>query len=437
MNRTFRMLLAFCIAAMMAPATFANDVEVRLETGATWRGDLNDRVDVTYLDQGVEVTFTGELTKVARLYIIVDGNIAGEIRSQTIFRADIVSMKDAKAMDASERSVTRRAEEGRKKSRQELLDVGPQDTDGNSLGVFFLPLEGGVGQTLRHNEILMIGEHADSFGPGQTIILKIKSNGGLVVEALDIENAIEEVKKRHRVVAWIEKAISAGCSTAMSCDEIYFMTEGSAGSVTTLAGSGSLTGAEAERHVDDFVRLAKKNGYSEHIARSMKLNKYMCSYDKDPETGEVTFYGDESGEFVLSRADQNLSFNANNALHCGFSKGTADTLEELASALGYPKYHEIDDYGRKVASDWQSTYKRAEQEIPILMARLNYEGAGSGDTVEVDLGDGKCEQRVGGEIKVNVMMIGGRIEKAVVAEVEKSWTRTAEACRTWLAKHGA
>ena len=368
---------------MLIPAAFAgNNVEVRLETGATWRGEMNDRVEVTYLDQGVEVTFTGELSKVSRLYIIVDGSIAGQIRSKTIFRADIVEMNDAKAASAGSEEATRRDKTDRNKSREELLEAGPRDTDGNSLGVFFLPLEGGVGETMRHNEILMIGEHADKFGPGQTIVLKIKSNGGLVIEALDIERAIEDVKKRHRVVAWIEKAISAGCSTAMSCDEIYFMTEGSAGSVTTLAGGQSLSGAEAERHVEDFVRLAKKNGYSEHIARAMKLNKYMCSYDKDPVTGEVTFYGDESGEFILSRADQNLSFNANNALHSGFSRGTADTMEELAELLGYPSYHEIDDYGRRIAKSWQDTFQRAQKEVPVLMQRLNYEGTGSGDPVE-------------------------------------------------------
>jgi aspartyl-tRNA synthetase len=38
-----------------------------------------------------------------------------------------------------------------------------------------------------------------------------------------------------------------------------------------------------------LVKIAREAGYSEHIARSMKLKKYMCSYDKDEETGEIDF----------------------------------------------------------------------------------------------------------------------------------------------------
>ena len=54
-------------------------------------------------------------------------------------------------------------------------------------------------------------------------------------------------------------------------------------------------------------------------------------------------------------------------------------------------------------------------------------------TVRVeDLGDGRCAQIIDGDIAVKVMLIGGQIEKAVVAEVEKSWERTAETGREWL-----
>jgi hypothetical protein len=45
-----------------------------------------------------------------------------------------------------------------------------------------------------------------------------------------------------------------------------------------------------------------------------------------------------------------------------------------------------------------------------------------------------CEQVVDGNIDVNVMFIGGQIEKAVVGEVEKSYDKTAALTREWLAK---
>jgi len=54
-------------------------------------------------------------------------------------------------------------------------------------------------------------------------------------------------------------------------------------------------------------------------------------------------------------------------------------------------------------------------------------------TVRVeDLGNGRCAQIIEGDISVKVAFIGGQIEKAVVAEVEKSWAKTAETARRWL-----
>ncbi len=43
-----------------------------------------------------------------------------------------------------------------------------------------------------------------------------------------------------------------------------------------------------------------------------------------------------------------------------------------------------------------------------------------------------CELQVDGEITVNVRFIGGRIEQAVVEEVQKSYDQMADAVRTWL-----
>jgi hypothetical protein len=50
---------------------------------------------------------------------------------------------------------------------------------------------------------------------------------------------------------------------------------------------------------------------------------------------------------------------------------------------------------------------------------------------------GGCEQVVEGNISVNVMLVGGQIEKAVVAEVEKSYAKMAETSREWLRTHPA
>ncbi len=47
-----------------------------------------------------------------------------------------------------------------------------------------------------------------------------------------------------------------------------------------------------------------------------------------------------------------------------------------------------------------------------------------------------CEQAIDGNIEVRVMLIGGRIEQAVVDEVAKSYDRAAASCRRWLDETG-
>ena len=68
----------------------------------------------------------------------------------------------------------------------------------------------------------------------------------------------------------------------------------------------------------------------------------------------------------------------------------------------------------------------------ILPGKLEAKGQFSG----VPKGVG-CEQIVEGDISVNVFMVGAKIEAAVVAEVEKSYLKTAAAVRAWLAANPA
>ncbi len=84
--------------------------------------------------------------------------------------------------------------------------------------VFVLPLDGMVGIGLRHDEMEQVEKIADGYGPGQVIILRINSNGGLVTEGDLIAATLTRIKNKHRLVAWIEKAISGGAFTGLYCE---------------------------------------------------------------------------------------------------------------------------------------------------------------------------------------------------------------------------
>jgi ClpP class serine protease len=379
-------LLAFTLAMVLVLPATAAQVEIRLKDGSRWRGQVNDQVHVEFNMQGVTVSMEGKLTKVEDLYVQVDGTFAGAKSKKTIFKSDIVNMKTLGAGPGTSADGQAAVTSGAT-GEGELPAPADEATpiDKNAPGVFFLPLKGMVGEGFRSEEMNALAKHCDKYGPGQIIVIEIESGGGLAIEMERIHYAIKEIRKRHRMVAWIREAISAAAATAMNCDEIYFTSTGTLGAMTMFAGGVSAKGEELEKWMNQAARIAELGGRSKYIAWAMIDDEALLSYDKDPETGEVTWHNDLSGQVVLSDAKTNLVFNASSAMDCGFADGIADTKDELAALLNLPggKWNEKDDYGRKISKDWLALVEKAKEEIPLQFARYDYKGAASGAKAKI------------------------------------------------------
>ncbi|MHC4767145.1 MAG: Clp protease/crotonase-like domain-containing protein [Planctomycetota bacterium] len=382
MRHGLRNTLVCSTLLSIATVAFAGQmVELRLKDGSRWRGELTQYVELTILQNGIEVPMTGRLIKAAEWFLTIETDYAGELRHKTIFKNDIVKIRTLGG-DASDSSADLA---GRRPASTDSVKEKAAVVDPNQPGVIVLPLKKMVGIEFRHEEMEKVAEEADKYGPGQIIVLLIDSGGGSVVEMETIHKTLSDIKQRHRLVAWIKQAISAACATAMHCDEIYFMTEGTAGAMTAF---NSATGqAWKDKELEEWMRRAgewmEQGGRSRYIAEAMIHAPSLLSYDKDPDTGEVTFYNDLSGEVVLSDAEHNLVFNASLAMECGFSDGTADTEEQLAKLMDLPAWHEKTDYGRVISERWLDTVETAQSACRRLNARLTYLGTGSGSQVEI------------------------------------------------------
>lgn len=88
---------------------------------------------------------------------------------------------------------------------------------------------------------------------------------------------------------------------------------------------------------------------------------------------------------------------------------------------------------KKLVYEQENRWDKAAQVLhwrvipTILPGKLDAAG-----TFRVEAVPGGCEQVVEGDITVNVRLVGGQIEKAVVAEVQKSYDKTAAVSREWL-----
>jgi hypothetical protein len=67
--------------------------------------------------------------------------------------------------------------------------------------------------------------------------------------------------------------------------------------------------------------------------RAMQVQEPL-SATIDEKTGEVTWFADTSGQYMLNRPGQILTFTANDAVKFKFARGIAATREELARVMG-------------------------------------------------------------------------------------------------------
>jgi hypothetical protein len=398
---TFSLLAAGCLLggmthssalagnSMVVTEASVEDVRIKLGTrggNKTWRGAVGDQVTIAFTKAGKSQSFTGKLISVrtaGRSSIIVVANDEGQKVFLTNDIQSITSVQNSAQTDdaglagadsnSSDQFLGERqpgsvsSGKAAPTTSNHAWGFPTQPDNGNAdlPKVFFLPIEGGVGDGTRHNEMKQIGEIADEYGPGQIIVLRINSPGGLVLEADRISATLTDISTRHRIVAWIQSAISAAAYTALHCRQIYFMKTGNLGSATMFAG-GSTDGVDIPAWLKKFGDMAEANGHSRDLVEAMITNGQLCSYD--PASGETPprIYGTLEGEINLSNAEQNLTITATDAVNCGFADGIADNEEELAVLLGLPHWYETTDDGRKIHKNWQKTLKTAALEIPSL-----------------------------------------------------------------------
>lgn len=315
--------------------------------------------------------FSGEVLKETESYVqmrVVTGSFA---QVQTFWIGDVAKVEKGVRVEKKEESTGPRPASGA--PTRPTAPTSQSEVESRP-GVILLPMKGMVGLGFRHNEIERVAEEADRIksrtGISPVIVLEIESGGGLMSEMYEIHETLTRLKKNHRIVAWVKQAISAAAATAFHCDEIYFMTEGNLGAMTGYAGQTALQGAALQQWLRDASAWAESGGRPGMVARAMIHHPVELSYDKDPETGKVTWYESLQGEFILSDDQTNLSFSSSQAIHSGFADGIADTRAQLAKLLDLEEWHEMSDIGRRAYEEWKNTSERAEVEIPRIFGRL-------------------------------------------------------------------
>ena len=354
--------MVVAMAALFVAEVAVGQAEIDLGDGSPWKGEVGALVRVSYSGDGERVTIEGRIAEATpdRVLVEVEGG-----RRVTLLRVETSDGGTiAKRWYAS----------------HELSGVASDNTSKRT--IYFLPWRGMVGTGARHEQIEAVGALADKAGPGQVIVLHVDSPGGMVTEGDQIHDTLVALKQRHKVIAWIKKAISAGAFTSLHCDEIYYEKVGNLGAIT-MFNSGdmkAIEGQELEAWLDAVGDVCELGGRSRWIGEAMVTNAPLLSYDRD-EAGKVTWFNTMEGEFDLSDEVQNLSLTAETAVHCGFAGGIADTRRELVALLGY-RWSDvvISPESDAIAQDWEDSLERNGDRL--RRALRNYRNPGRIDDFE-------------------------------------------------------
>jgi len=344
-------------------ASFAQPVSFNYGDELTWSGELGQTVSIQYKHRGTTKQIEGSITKIRTKFIYV--------ADELIFITDILSISGSDT-DAATIEETASGKTPKQNTKEQTLK--PRKEGDLPMTVFMLPMEGTVGETMRSTELKVLAQYIDeNYGPGQVIVLKINSGGGISWTWSDIKDLIFIIRENHRVIAWIESAISAAAMTAICCDEMYFTELGECGSCTSWSGSPNNPSSMLTQNynIREMEKVLAQSSRTPFLAAPMVLSGVWLSYDKDPITGDFTYYDSDDGEFPVSSGN-GLTLYANQALDAGLCDGIANTEEELLVLLNL-EGAEINRHGEELFQSWEKEFQQFTDVIEDLLI-LFYNG---------------------------------------------------------------
>lgn len=184
----------------------------------------------------------------------------------------------------------------------------------------------------------------------EVVVLDVTLQGGYWSEAAAIQQVLtSEFLPHFRTVAWIDEAVGGAALAFSVVPEIYFRPSGVFGPCP-VAASGTVaaapwitapvasSGAAPEPLLDTIRTACRVGGHDFLLFRSMMLAEPLSALPDAARPGVVQLRAEEIDGKVVNQTGHLLTLTATNARQLAFSRGTADTLEQLLSAMRVAKH---------------------------------------------------------------------------------------------------
>lgn len=332
--RIFSLILLFVIG-VLATIGYAID-KVTLKNGSVVEGTiLREAAGVVWIKDATgkeRMLLPSEVASVVRG--VTDSSVkkdpqptsdSGDVKSPGTTTQSTSSGNDGTAA-APAAGVIAASKSGKNKVKAIVLTLGERG-DRNMVGKYMT-------QHALLEALPMLEEELGTDGSG-IVVLRCTSGGGALLEIQRLSDVIHnEYKKRFKVVGWIDSAISAAAMTMHTVEDIYFTSQGNYGACTGFSGAYvAVKGYELLEVIEMMKKISARGNHDPKIMESMQVLKPLSA--KVDGDNVVFFHDAVSGDILVNPEDRILTLNAKTAEKIRFSRGTADTLDELTRAMGY------------------------------------------------------------------------------------------------------
>lgn len=204
----------------------------------------------------------------------------------------------------------------------------------------------------------------------------------------EIANDQSWTKKPH-VVMWVRRALGAPAFLPFAAQDIYYTSDGLHGGIGAIE---MVHGSPSKRVREKMIGivmaraegLAQMGGHDSRILKAMAQSRYKLSVSY--EGGKPVLHEDYTGDELLKedatedeslrdtledrirfKGNDWLTLNAERALKLGLSRGTADSVDEIAFDLGiHRNYMLVKGRADRILAQWSEDVTKAEEQFQNL-----------------------------------------------------------------------
>jgi hypothetical protein len=182
----------------------------------------------------------------------------------------------------------------------------------------------------------------------------------------------QQDQRGRRVVFWVDQALQGGAFVPLTSSELYFTGDGRLGGIGSLDAFRTGDVMVDEKLIGARLGVAEgyviRAGYGENgvnLMRAMARPQFTLAVNTSGGRAETLLRqprpADGPNWRIVSGPGQPLNLDADLALKLNVSKGTVDTIDQLAFAMGIDRNYKLidDNNSERILDEWRDEFRRA------------------------------------------------------------------------------